>query len=102
MPKNLRRRGKTWWYRIRHEGKDFEGSLETSDLGQAKVRLDRIREELNATAWGEKPRHTFNDAATRVRRAFFHTTTMNVAMARQTQNTLVPGHRAIIIRRQRV
>lgn len=65
MPKNLRRRGKTWWYRIRHEGKDFEGSLETSDLGQAKIRLDRIREELNATAWGEKPRHTFNDAATR-------------------------------------
>lgn len=65
MPKNLRRRGKTWWYRFRHKGKDFEGSLETEDLGKAKERLARVRDDLKASNWGEKPRRTFNAAAER-------------------------------------
>lgn len=65
MPRNLRKRGQTWWYRIRHQGQDHEGSLETDNLGQAKERLGRKRAELIATGWGEKPRRTFNDAAER-------------------------------------
>lgn len=60
MPRNLRKRGQTWWYRIRHQGQDHEGSLETDNLGQAKERLGRKRAELIATGWGEKPRRTFN------------------------------------------
>lgn len=65
MPKNLRRRGKMWWYRIRHNKKDYEGPLETDDLGQAKDRLERVKKDLTASEWGEKPKRTFNEAAER-------------------------------------
>lgn len=65
MPKNLRKRGRIWWYKVRKRGKDYEGSLETENLGVAQERLKRILEELKASRWGEKPRRTFNEAAER-------------------------------------
>lgn len=65
MPKNLRRRGKIWWYRISHNKEDYEGSLETEDLGQAKDRLEGVKKDLVATNWGEKPKKTFNDMSER-------------------------------------
>lgn len=62
-PKNLRRRGKIWWYRITYKGQTFEGSLETEHLATAKEHVARKREELIATKWGRKPKRSFNEAA---------------------------------------
>ncbi len=62
-PKNLRRRGKIWWYRITHQGQTFEGSLDTEHLATAREHAARKREELVATKWGREPKHTFNEAA---------------------------------------
>jgi integrase/recombinase XerD len=62
-PKNLRRRGNVWWYRITHNGQTFEGSLDTEHLATAKEHVARKREELIATKWGRKPKRSFNEAA---------------------------------------
>jgi integrase len=62
---NLRLRGKTYHYRFEKDGKEFEGSLDTGDLGQAKERRDRKLAELKAANWGETPKRTFNQAAER-------------------------------------
>jgi integrase len=59
----MRWRGAVLWYRIRKNGKEFEGSLETENIGDGKARLAKVRAELEATSWGEKPRRTFNEAA---------------------------------------
>lgn len=63
MPKNIRKRGSVYWFRIYKDGKPFEGSLETGNLGLAKERLESKRRELTASKWGEKPRRTFDEAA---------------------------------------
>lgn len=73
MPKNLRKRGEVWWFRITKNGQSHEGSLETSNLGLAKERLERIRQELTASRFGEKPRRTFDEAALRFAREHFKT-----------------------------
>jgi len=65
MPRNLRKRGRVWWFRITHKGHTHEGSLETEQLGIAKERLEAIRRELTASRFGEKPRRTFDEAARR-------------------------------------
>lgn len=63
LPANIFRRGKTFWYRFQHEKEEHRGSLKTSNLGEAKARLEFIKRELDATEWGNKPRKTFNAAA---------------------------------------
>jgi integrase len=73
MPKNLRRRGGVWWYRIIKAGQTFEGSLQTGNLGVAKERLEGIRRELTATRFGEKPRRTYDEAARRFKSEHFKT-----------------------------
>jgi integrase len=73
MPKNLRRRGGVWWYRITKAGQTFEASLQTGNLGVAKERLEGVRRELTATRYGEKPRRTFDDAARRFAKEHFPT-----------------------------
>lgn len=73
MPKNLRRRGSVWWYRITKAGQPFEGSLQTGNLGVAKERLEAVRRELTATRYGEKPRRTFDEAARRFAKEHFPT-----------------------------
>lgn len=65
LPKNIRKRGSIYWYRITKNGTPFEGSLETNNLGIAKERLESVRRELTASKFGEKPRRTFNEAAIR-------------------------------------
>jgi integrase len=62
---NLRLRGQTYHYRFENKGQEFEGSLETGDLSQAKERRDRKLAELKAANWGETPKRTFNQAAER-------------------------------------
>lgn len=73
MPRNLRKRGNVWWFRITKGGVDYEGSLETGNLGLAKERLERERQKLTASRFGEKPRRTFDEAALRFAREHFKT-----------------------------
>jgi integrase len=71
MPKNLRKRGRVYWYRVQRQGRTFEGPLDTENLGVAQERLRRKLDELKATKWGEKPRRTFNAAAEEFGRRHF-------------------------------
>ena len=61
MPRNLKKRGRIWHYRIQKNGLPFEGSLETENLGVAQERLGEIRAKLKAAKWGDTPRRTFNE-----------------------------------------
>lgn len=65
MPRNLRKRGRVWWFKIRHGGKDHEGSLQTDNLSIAKSRVEAVRKDLTASKFGEKPIRTFDEAARR-------------------------------------
>jgi integrase/recombinase XerD len=56
------KRGKTWWGRLQRNGVDQRRSLKTPDKGTAERRYRAWREELDATAWGEKPRHSYVEA----------------------------------------
>ncbi len=73
MPRNLRKRGEVWWYRITKNGIPHEGSLQTGQLKLAQDRLESIKRELTATRFGEKPRRTFDDAARRFKAEHFAT-----------------------------
>lgn len=61
----LRKRGKVYWARVRHKGRDFEKSLGTESRTVARERLGRYVEELKAAQWGEKPRRKFDEALER-------------------------------------
>lgn len=62
MPKNLRKRGRVWWYRIHHKGQDLEGTLKTDSLTIARERFEAIRRKLTDRPFGLE-RHTFDEAA---------------------------------------
>lgn len=64
-PDNLITRNGVWYVKKTVNGKPFKRSLETSNLGIAKERRDKILAELEATKWGESPRRSFNDAVVR-------------------------------------
>jgi len=61
--RNLRKRGRLYWFRIRRQGKTHEGSLETENKTVARERAARKLAELKGAGWGERPRHTFSEAA---------------------------------------
>ena len=63
MPRNLYKRGGTWWFQKRYKGKRYRFSLETSSLRDAQARYTIKIAELEATHWGEKPKRSFDDAA---------------------------------------
>lgn len=79
MPRNLKKRGRIWWYRITKAGKTHEGSLETEHLGIAKERLEQVKRELTASRFGEKPRRTFDAAARRFKAEHLPTLRPNAA-----------------------
>lgn len=54
-------RGKTWWGRVQKDGKDLRQSLQTRSEGVARSRLKVWLEELEALAWGSKPKLTINE-----------------------------------------
>jgi len=56
------RRGSTWWGRVQRQGKDLRTSLDTGDRRVAEKRLRLWLEEMDAVAWGEKPRRLFDEA----------------------------------------
>lgn len=57
------RRGKRWWARAQRKGREHRRSLETNNRAIAERRLREWLEELDAIAWGDKPRRTWAEAA---------------------------------------
>lgn len=66
MSGTLKKRGKIWHGRIRYKGKEFTKSLQTESKTLARERLNKWVDQLKADNWGEKLRHTFNEAVERM------------------------------------
>jgi integrase len=60
---NLYRRGKTWSARATRQGREFRRSLKTKNRAIAERRLREWLEELEAIAWGDRPRRSWEEAA---------------------------------------
>ncbi len=76
MPKNLRKRGSVWHYRIFRGGKEHEGSLQTESLAVARERLEAIRRKLTDRPFGLE-RHTFDEAVRKFGAEHFKTLKVN-------------------------
>ena len=57
------RRGRQWWGRVQRSGKLYRQPLKTTDQGTARKRLNEWLDELERSAWGERPRRTFDEMA---------------------------------------
>jgi integrase len=64
MP-NIYRRGKIWWGCAIRQGRKYRRSLKTADRALAERRLRQWLGELDAMAWGDKPRRTFEETTER-------------------------------------
>lgn len=53
---------KYWWGRIQRDGRVRRRSLKTTARAVAEKRLRAWAEELDATAWGEEPARTYDEA----------------------------------------
>jgi integrase len=58
----LYRRNGVYWARAQRNGREFRQSLKTRDRGDANRRLETWLKRLDAIAWGERPRISFNEA----------------------------------------
>ena len=56
------RRGITYWVRAQRQNRDYRRSLKTTDRAIADRRARAWLGELDAIAWGEKPRRTYAEA----------------------------------------
>ena len=64
--RNLKKRGRIWWFVKQKGGETIEESLHTEDIGVAQTRRNRLLEELGASdaiRWGERKKWTLNAAA---------------------------------------
>jgi integrase len=61
----LYKRGKTWWARAQRKNREYRRSLKTANREVAEKRLRAWLEELDATAFGEKPRRSYVEAEAR-------------------------------------
>jgi integrase len=68
------RRGKVYWGRAQRRGREHRRSLQTTDRAIAEKRFRQWVGELEAVAWGDKPRRSFAQAAERFVRE--HLTTL--------------------------
>src|SRR5581483_317195 len=59
------KRGRTWWGRVQRQGQELRQSLKTTSPVVARRRLTTWLDELDAVAFGEKPRRTYDDAMLR-------------------------------------
>ena len=57
------RRGKTYWARAQRKGREYRRTLETKNRAIADRRFREWLDELDAIAYGEKPRRTWEEAA---------------------------------------
>jgi integrase len=58
----LYRRGKVYWARAQRANREHRRSLKTADRSIAEKRLRDWLAELDAIAWGDKPRRTYAEA----------------------------------------
>jgi integrase len=77
----LYRRGGVYWGRAQRQGREYRRSLKTADRAIAGRRLRAWLDELDAVAWGDKPRRTFEEAAERFIRE--HLTTLKPGGAKR-------------------
>lgn len=56
------RRGKVYWARANRQNREHRRSLKTADRSIAEKRLRTWLDELDAIAWGDKPRRTYIEA----------------------------------------
>jgi integrase len=56
------RRGKTYWVRAQRQNREYRRSLKTTDRTIADRRARAWLGELDAVAWGEKPRRSYAEA----------------------------------------
>lgn len=77
----LYRRGKIYWARAQRQGREQRRSLKTADRSIAEKRLRQWLDELDATAWGDKPRRTFGEASEKFIRE--HLTTIKASSAKR-------------------
>lgn len=75
------RRGKVYWARATRNGREERRSLKTSDRSIAQKRFGQWLGELDAIAWGDKPRRTFREAAEKF--IAEHLTTIKPSSARR-------------------
>jgi integrase len=83
----LYRRGKIYWCRAQRQGREHRRSLQTADRAIAQKRLRQWLDELDATAWGDKPRRSYVEAEERFIRE--HLTTLKPKAARRYGVSLV-------------
>jgi integrase len=76
---DIYRRGKVYWGRASRDNREHRRSLKTADRAIAKKRFRQWLDELDACAWGDKPRRTFNEAAEKFVRE--HLTTIKPSSA---------------------
>lgn len=60
---SLYRRGGVYWARAQRQNRDYRRSLKTGNRAIAEKRLREWLDELDAIAWGDKPRRTYLEAA---------------------------------------
>src|SRR6266567_107429 len=77
----LYRRGKVYWVRAQRQGREHKRSLQTTNRAIAERRFRVWLDELDAVAWGEKPRRTFEEAAEKFIRE--HLTTIKPGAAKR-------------------
>lgn len=58
----LYRRGRVYWARAQRQNREHRRSLKTADRAIAERRLRAWLDELDAIAWGDKPRRTYVEA----------------------------------------
>jgi integrase len=56
------KRGTIFWGRFQRQGKEHRQSLATGDRRVAEKRLRQWLDDMDAIAWGDKPRRLFDDA----------------------------------------
>jgi integrase len=75
------RRGKVYWARAQRDGREHRRSLKTANRAVAEKRFRQWQDDLDATAWGDKPRRTFNEASEEFIRK--HLTTIKPSSAKR-------------------
>lgn len=67
------KRGATYWGRAQREGREYRFSLRTKDRRTAEKRLHQWLEEMEASAWGDKPPRPWQAVWERFMREHFPT-----------------------------
>lgn len=73
------KRGKVWWARAQRNGVEERESLRTADRSIAEKRLREWLSQLDASAWGDRPRRSFAEASAKFIRE--HLTTIKPSSA---------------------